>query len=463
MTLSKSSRRRFLQSLGIGASMLPFVPILDAGAEGTPAPKRIVFFFSANGTIRESWLPSVDANGGLALSPILAPLEKMKSRLLVVDGLAHRVVLEKGDRSGHSAGMNTALTGRKAKQTDPAHNPLRSLATGISLDQYIADHIGMETKVRSMECGIEVAPFMSDTACLAYAGSLQPILPENSPYANFDRVFGDFTAPGTQENADETLRVADRQAVLQSVTLNLERVRARLPASDRIKMEAHLDAVNAFEHSLTTGVGVGVAPVCGKPDLGAPTNIWINDRVPTIAKLQMDTLVMALACDLTRVGTVQFGCAGAGHRFHWLGPEFAHDPVLLATDDARGFHAIAHRGAEPDSRAKLVKIHTWYAEQFATLLDRLVAIPERGGTMLDNTLVVWMNELGDGVTHSHENTPWVIAGNVGGFFKTGRLASFPNEPHNRLLLTLCHAMGIETDVFGDPDYCKAGPLSELLA
>jgi Protein of unknown function (DUF1552) len=199
--------------------------------------------------------------------------------------------------------------------------------------------------------------------------------------------------------------------------------------------------------------------MCSEPDLGAPIDVWKNANIPTLAKLQMDLMVMALACDLTRIGTIQFGPAGAGHRFSWLGPEFATDPTLAVTDGAKGFHALAHKEAEPESRAKLVKIHTWYAGQLAYFLERLRSIPERGGTMLDNTLVVWLNELGTGGSHSHEKTPWVLAGNVGGFFKMGQMVSFPGEPHNRMLMTLAHAMGVPLDTFGDPDFCKAGPLT----
>jgi hypothetical protein len=132
--------------------------------------------------------------------------------------------------------------------------------------------------------------------------------------------------------------------------------------------------------------------------------------------------------------------------------------VLPSTCDARGFHALSHRETDPVSRAKLVKINTWYAQQLAYLMEKLASIPEAGGSVLDHTAIVWLNELGTGGNHGHERTPWVIGGSAGGFFKTGQLVSFPGEPHNRLLLTLCHAMGVATDVFGDPDYCKAGPL-----
>lgn len=457
MKASRPDRRQFLRALGVGASVLPFVPVLDAHAAAAPPPRRIVFFFTSNGTIHESWVPKM-AGGKLELSPILAPLERLKSKLLVVDGLSHKVILEKSNRSGHSAGMNTALTGRNNKIVDPSH-PLQSLGTGISLDQYLADILGTATKLRSIECGVQVEPYVMALAALSYRGPLQPIMPENSPYRVFDRLFRSVPDPGAPDGAAAREGLADRRRVLEAVSRDLEALEGRLPAADRLKMEAHLGAVRAIEHSLTTGVGITSGYACGKPDLGPPIDVWKNDDIPAIAKLQMDLVAMALACDLTRVATIQLGNAGASHRFTWLGREFVNDPGLPATCQARGFHALAHREADPVSRAKLVRINTWYAQQFAYLLEKLDAIPEAGGSVLDHTAVVWLNELGTGGTHGHEQTPWIIGGSAGGFFKTGQLLSFPGEPHNRLLLTLCHAMGVATDVFGDPDYCKAGPLS----
>jgi hypothetical protein len=449
---SRLDRRRFLQALGFGASLLPFVPVLDAHAAAPP--KRIVFFFTTNGTIHESWVPKM-VGGKLELSPILSPLEKLKSKLLVVDGLSHKVILEKSDRSGHSAGMNTALTGRNNKIVDPAH-PLQSLATGISLDQYLAEKIGGATKLRSIECGVQVEPYVSAFAAMSYRGRLQPVLPENNPHRVFDRLFRD-VANADGAAAHESL--ADRQRVLEAVSKDLEGLKGRLPQADRLKMEAHLTAVREIGHSLTTGAGVGAGHACRKLELGPPLDIWKNENIPAIAKMQMDLVSMAFACDLTRVATIQFGNAGASHRFTWLGREFRSDPELAAMDGAKGFHALAHRETDAVSRAKLVRINTWYAEQLAYFMEKLASIPEGGGSVLDHTAVVWLNELGTGGDHGHERTPWVIGGSAGGFFKTGQLVSFPREPHNRLLLTLCHAMGVATDAFGDPDYCKAGPLS----
>ncbi|MFO0617947.1 MAG: DUF1552 domain-containing protein [Polyangiaceae bacterium] len=463
MSASRWGRRAFLRRIGLGAAALPFVPWLDVHADTEAPPRRIIFFFSSNGTIRESWLPTVK-EGGLELGPILSPLERHKQRLLVVDGLTHKVVLEKGDRSGHSAGMNTALTGRKAHQTDKVKAPLRSLATGISVDQYLGSRIGKETKLRTIELGVAVQPFSEDTACLSYANPLSPMYPENSPYSAFGRLFKGYTDPvaAVGPTPEELVRKADRKRVLDAVTKDLAAVRGAVPASDQQKIDAHLDAVSALEHSLVTGVGAA-APQCRKPDLGAPMDLWDNANIPKLAKLQIDLAVTALACDLTRIATVQFGTAGSGHRFLWLGKEFENDPALPAGDGATGFHAIAHHDAEPAARAKLVRIHTWYAEQLAYLLDKLAAIPEAGGTMLDNTVVAWVNELGSGGLHTHDDLPYLIAGNARGYFKPNQLVALPGEPHNRLLLSLCHAMGVMDEEFGDPDYCKAGPLTGVTA
>lgn len=452
---TRVSRRAFLKGLGVGASLLPFVPLLDAHAATLP-PRRIVFFFSSNGTIRESWLPQMK-NGVLELSTILSPLEALKSRLLVIDGLCHKVILEKSDRAGHAAGMNTALTGRTNKIMDPAH-PLQSLATGISLDQYLADQIGSTTKLRTLECGIQVEPYLRGLAALSYRGRLQPILAENSPYRVFDRLFRDLPDAGQAPSAEAEARLADRQRVLESVSTDLEALRRRLPKDDQVKMEAHLTAVREVGHSLTTGAGNRSA-TCHKPDLGPPLDPWRNDDIPAIARLQMDLVAMALACDLTRIATVQFGNGGASHRFTWLGREFAKDPELGASCMVRGFHALSHTDTHASSRARLVRINTWYAEQFAYFLGKLASIPEGAGCVLDRTLVVWVNELGDGGAHTHMNLPWVLGGDAGGFLRTGQLVTVEGEPHNRLLLTLCHAMGVGVKEFGDPDYCQRGPLS----
>jgi hypothetical protein len=131
-------------------------------------------------------------------------------------------------------------------------------------------------------------------------------------------------------------------------------------------------------------------------------------------------------------------------------------------------HDLSHEG---DSNAgaveSIIEINTWYARQYAHILQRLSEVPEGDGTMLDNTLVVWVNELGKGNSHTLRNVPFVLGGNVKNddgtpHFRTGRYVQFDgdNTSHNDLWVSLCQAYGIETDVFGDAAYCD-GPLPNL--
>jgi hypothetical protein len=129
---------------------------------------------------------------------------------------------------------------------------------------------------------------------------------------------------------------------------------------------------------------------------------------------------------------------------------------------AEGHHDLSHVDTDADAQAKLVQINTWYAEQFAYLIAALKAVPEGDGTLLDNTVVLWCNELGKGGEHSRTDVPYVLAGRCGGVFKTGRYLSYEGINHNDLMVSLCNAMDVGVTTFGNPAYC-AGPLAKLIA
>jgi hypothetical protein len=160
--------------------------------------------------------------------------------------------------------------------------------------------------------------------------------------------------------------------------------------------------------------------------------------------------VMSLACDLTRVASLQWSTSVSNKQFPWL-------------DIHEGHHDFSHEGdTNADAQAKLVAINTWYAEQFAYLVTALKGVAEGEGSLLDNTVVLWCNELGIGNTHSRRDMPYVLAGSAGGYFQTGRYLQYQGDPHNNLLLSLCHAMGLEElTSFGNPAYCT-GPLPKLI-
>ena len=164
--------------------------------------------------------------------------------------------------------------------------------------------------------------------------------------------------------------------------------------------------------------------------------------------MQIDLLVNSFVNDFSRVATLQYTNSVGMARMRWLGI-------------TEGHHELSH---EPDKNEKavekLTKINKWFCEQLAYLAKRLSETPEPGGTssLLDNTVIMWTNELGKGNSHTLDDIPWVLVG--GGLdFKMGQSLKFKKVPHNRLLLALAHGFGHRITKFGNPDFCGAGPLS----
>ena len=175
-----------------------------------------------------------------------------------------------------------------------------------------------------------------------------------------------------------------------------------------------------------------------------------NDQMPKICKMQIDLMISAFAADFNRVATLQLTNSVGQLKLRWLGIDEGH-------------HELSH---EPDSNKtaveKLTKINRWYCEQLAYLAKRLRETPEPGGqgSLLDNTLIVWTNELGKGNSHTLDNIPFVLVG--GGLdFKMGRNVKYNKTAHNRLLLSLAHGFGHRIKKFGNPDFCGDGPLDKL--
>ncbi|RMF44317.1 MAG: DUF1552 domain-containing protein [Planctomycetota bacterium] len=449
--LEAQSRREFMKRLGIGAAaanLLWGLPSLARAAAAGRRKQRVVFVFSPNGVIPQHFWP--DKTGTeFDLKRILQPLADLKSQVITLHGICNRI---KGDGDGHMRGIGCLLTGIELFPGDiqGGSDTPAGWSMGISVDQHLKNQLQADpatrTRFGSLEFGVMV-PDRADTwTRWSYAGPNQPVAPIDDPYKMFDKLYG-------QTKNREILA-----SVLDDVTADFERVRDLLSQEDRQLLEHHVELVRGIEKELQSELehkqrGEGQPAQSTESHLvpELPPNIEEeNDNMPLLTRMQMDLLVNSFMADFARIATFQITNSVGQPRMRWLGIDEGH-------------HTLSH---EPDSNEdayeKLIQINTWYCEQVAYLAKRLAETPEPGGegSMLDNTTIIWTNELGKGNSHTRDNIPFVLVGGGLGF-KTGVAHDFGKVPHNRLLMTICQAMGHPTESFGNPDYCTDGPLTGL--
>lgn len=451
------TRRTFLRGLGGTAVSLPLVGWNASDARGETAsgraesedgyPKRFVVFFHPNGVIPDAWWPERQSETDFTLDRTLQPLKPFKDRLVFMKGV-HMDSVAAGPGGPHQQGMGGVLTGRPLQKGQMVGNDgsLAGWGDGISIDQAIADTIGRSTPFESLQLGVRGDAHGGSRVRtrLSYAGPAQPVPPQNDPRKVFEQLFSDFQ---TDSDAHQTIR-DKRASILDTVQSQFESIENRVSASDRKKLRRHLQRVRDLERRLQKGAGSKEA--CETPDQPGERNPNSEDTMPKIMQSQLDLAVMALACDLTRVVTLQISNSVNHIRYPWV-------------DSTGDGHALSHAGpSNTKAHREWIRRDRWHAEQFAYLLEQLDAIPEGDGTMLDNTVLLWVMEISKGNTHSHDDMPFVLAGNVADQFETGRFLEYDGTSHNDLLAAIARAYGVELphDTFGDRRFGD-GPLAGL--
>jgi hypothetical protein len=425
------------------------------------AAKRFLGVFSANGTVQKSFFQPGTASEVpfTSMSTILAPLDAYKDKLTVLNGvhMYSTVENELGATNGlegenfapgkpggpHMKGPGAMLTGGSllAGSFTGSGGPA-GWADRQSVDQFIADRIGTTTRFPSLEFGVRIEG-QEPLRVISYRGANQPNTAVDDPFQMYTRIFEN----ANLSDAELKKLLAERQSVLDFIKDDITRLEARVSAEDKAKLEAHLGGIRKIEQGLQNS-----ASSCQPLAMPAKYDSRAMEKFPDVAKLQMDLMLLAQICGMTRVSTFMFANADSWQYFPWIGVNEEH-------------HELSHAG-DNDAAAteKLVKINTWHSEQFFYMIDALAKATEPdGSSVLDNSLVLWGNELGAGNTHSYKNIPWVIAGSAGGYFKTGRQVNYKDAPHNDLLVSVCNAMGFDdVTTFGIPGVCR-GPLQGLTA
>ncbi|HIG31211.1 MAG TPA: DUF1552 domain-containing protein [Verrucomicrobiales bacterium] len=445
MTLSHYNRRDFLRELGIGAAALPFLaglPSLRAANSSNTAAlsrKRLVIMFSPNGTLpKELWPNQFGADIPLEIKSILRPLDPYREQMLLLKGVNNKI---RGDGDGHMRGMSCLLT---ATELNPGNiqggsDTPAGWASGLSIDQQIRNFFQSrkETRTRfgSLEFGVAVPNRADPWTRMCYAGDDKPIAPLDNPGQMFQKLYG-----GAQDR--ESIA-----GILDYVREDLRRATRKLSSEDRALLEEHMQLVRKLEQDIEAARNQNEL-THPEPEVDPDIEL-VNDNTPAISRMQIDLLVNALANDMTRVASLQYMRSVGQARMRWL-------------DVQEGHHSLSH---EPDKNLKayekLKRINLWFAGELAYLVKRLADTPEPGrvgGNMLDHTQIIWVNELGKGNSHTLSNIPFVLIGGGAGF-KTNRALDFKGVPHNRLWLSLAHAMGDEKlQSFGTEKFSVDGPL-----
>jgi hypothetical protein len=451
------SRRAFMKTLAGAGVATQFAGLFrDAWADVPANAPRFVVLNSPHGYAPMYYRPKaadgVSAAGvtGWTLNfpnSSLAPLEKHKDSIVILEGLDLTTDTHNPDfyTGGHNA--TSILTGWHP-QTD-SNGPGQYLAKGPSIDVYLAKLLNT-TEFLFIPFGYQgnsntIGAFRTDGSAIAAEYSLKRSL------ANW---FGSVGSGTTDPKA--AARKNASTAVVDYVSGSANRIRSRLAGPEKAKLDAHLDALNGITQRLNATTSIACAKPTDAPD--GDGAVPSGDKYMPIV---CDFAAELFACNLTRVINMSIDPVNSGG-----GPWLATQDPIFKTATFHNDIAHSYRPDDANSQRLLSIITNFYAQQVSYFIDKLKAIPEGNGTAYDNTIIMWTNELGDPARHMHTNVPFLLAGG-GGTYAKGRYLAFglgiedanPNDPHTKLLTSLCNQYGANLSVFGDPAY--SGELSVL--
>jgi len=457
-----ASRRRFLGSAAAIVG-LPFLESLGwrrAHAQtAAAAPMRFMAVFVPNGMHMPDWTPT-QIGTGWTMPYILAPLEPLRSKIVVLSGLDHHKTAEPAQPpGGHASGTAPFLTMRPISGN--TNDPNRT-----SIDQVIAQqspHVAGRS-LPSLQLGLQVAnnggsDGSGNTAfveCISWNKNT-PLPNITSAQTAFDRIFAGFSPMAS--NADAERRQALRASVLDNVVKQTQSLQLKLNAADRLKADEYFTSIRALETRIQTMGGAGAA--CMKPTKPTVANAAkYADRLPVMFELA----ALAFQCDITRVMTFM------------VGRSTSHEDFSFITGSTSEHHDTSHHQDKAENLAKLKEIGRWEMEHFAKFLTRVDGMIEANGkSVLDNMGVYFSSEISDGNAHKKYDMPVLLAGNLGGKLKTGgnhfmyTPIKFPRPnvgpaggPHTgRVFISIANAFGIPITTFGDG--AAKEPLTDILA
>jgi hypothetical protein len=431
VTRQSLSRRTVLKGLGVAVSlpflesMLPALARAQAVKKALPQPRLGCIYFP-HGAIMPKWTPATEG-AGFELSEILQPLKPFHQQINVISDLELKLAYGSGATANHNRSAAAYLSGAFAKTGAEPH-------LGITVDQVVAQKLGQDTPLPSLElmiensslnCGDGLSCSYRDT--ISWQGVSSPLPMQNNPQVVFERLFGD------GNTAD--LRTARRQqslSLLDSVTAEASSLQRKLPAGDRGRLDQYLTDVREIERrvqkagqQLSEDVAIPPAPT------GIPTDV--EEHI----KLMFDLQAIAWQAEITRVST-------------FLLAKELSTAVYAKSNVRDAFHTLSHHSNIRENIERFTVLNRYHVSLFTYFLEKLRSTPDGDGTLLDHSMVLYGSGMSDGNQHNHTDLPVILAGGASGRLKGGRHIRHPkNTPMANLLVSMLRTLEIPADTFGD--------------
>ena len=424
-------RRDFIATSLAAAALAPLAPTLwsrGARAQAGPLAKNLLIFYAPNGTVHHRLRPTgTPQSFTVADNSILKPLDTRRGSWRPFDDVSFLDELDLATRAGNHEGGQAAMLTGDGGAADPGG--------GRSLDQFLAQTLFADARFPSLVLGVQTSAWGAQQQTrISYESAGVFTAVEDDPRAVFRRLFGDLTG------GDAVKIRRRRQSVIDLVKARVDDAKRRVGAEEKRKLDQHLTALRTMELRLAP-LDLGS---CGQPTAPTTNSPNDNDSFPTVADAQRELAVLSLACGLSRVAVLQHSHTVSPVAFSWIGVADQH-------------HSLSH--ADNGNTAGLdafIACEQWYMDRYVDVLEDLRSrpSPHGGGTLLDDTVCVYVKELGDSRLHDQVSVPFYVAG---GGFRGGRWIKCGGQKHNRLLVSMARQLGSDVEAYGT----GGGELTEL--
>jgi hypothetical protein len=441
MIVTKRALSRRTALRGIGASLA--LPLLDAMAPAMTAlaataaqpARRLGFIYMPMGANIALWTPP-GKDTLAALSPSLASLAPVREYVTVITNTE----LKNSYPGTHATSNAGFLSAAKAKWTESTDYHL-----GTTVDQVAAKQMGQETRLPSLELAMDLLTTVGQCdngyACvyqnnLSWSSPTTPLPAEAHPRVAFERLFGDGGSA-----SDRRAELKQSASLLDFVNEEIARLKGKLGAADRVRVDQYLDSVREVERRIQKAeAATADSPL---PDLDRP--VGVPASYADHARLMFDLQVLAMQGDVTRVITFQLAREASTRTYPEIGVPDAHHPTT-------------HHGNNPEKLEKMALINAHHVSLFAYYLEKLKATPDGDGSLLDHSIILYGSGMGNPDVHDHTNLPILVAGGLAGRRRDGRHVRYREiTPLANVHLTLLDKVGVKLDAFSD----STGKVEEL--